>query len=661
MLSFLVKACKDVFPPSELHAQLIKPIQRVCRYPLLLSQLVKVTETSAPHYDELRKGQEASERVARRVNEALRRSENELAVVDLNERVEDWKDHHINGFGHLLLKDVFYVIKGESEREYHVYLFDKIILCCKEIGSGGRKNSRAAAKRQSNKTTKDLQLKGRIFINNVNETEPVLKNGAFTDQIAGYVLIGFGQTGSYQLRVEWKGETGIEMFHIKCRTEETLRIWHKTIQKAVEDALVARQRRSMNQNQRRIASPQSQFPNTPMSEFGTPSGYPSSIAEHRHGSMPSASTSRNVFDEEHGDYFDALDSRATARRLANTQSLPAGPRGDASTSARPRAQTEDASSAVYNQWRHQNGPTVPNMPRGASISSTASDMSSQAGSLRSSTSSRALRSKQSHDWGSAGFSPNRAYDDEYARVSDNGRTIIARNGSQASLPSHVYAAAQASAAVAPPILRSRSASSPHVYQMPMMRTGSSTSDSYPGNAHVPHVPPLNLLTKGKGNMTSATLHSSASASTNDDARRFSQSSMDSHRSSGDSSQSQSYTNITSPSSAAGMSSASLPFMAQRKYSGEAVAVRIKVRFGKDAYVIAVLSSITYQELADKVAKKIRLCGDQSQLDETALRIRYEDEEGDKILISSDEDILLAFEGARTSQASGGPVLTVYVD
>ena len=82
---------------------------------------------------------------------------------------------------------------------------------------------------------------------------------------------------------------------------------------------------------------------------------------------------------------------------------------------------------------------------------------------------------------------------------------------------------------------------------------------------------------------------------------------------------------------------------------------------RDSFIIAVLSSITYQSLLEKVVKKIRTCGDQSSFtDESALKLRYEDEEGDKILISSDEDITLAFEGARTTQ-SGTPFLTVYID
>jgi cell division control protein 24 len=140
-----------------------------------------VTDHTASHFDELKKGWEASKRVADRVNEALRRSENELAVVELGRRVEDWKNHDINGFGALLLQDSFFVIKNESEREYHVYLFEKIILCCKEIDKSSKKSSKSnsmiSTKRQSTKRKPDLQLKGRIFINNVLEATPTLRNG----------------------------------------------------------------------------------------------------------------------------------------------------------------------------------------------------------------------------------------------------------------------------------------------------------------------------------------------------------------------------------------------------------------------------------------------------------------------------------------------------
>lgn len=94
-------------------------------------------------------------------------------VKELESRVEDWKGHNINTFGSLLLEDVFMVAKSDTEREYHVFLFEKILLCCKEVlPNNPKKNSKSNSllkqklpPGKKSKTT--LQLKGRIFINNV--------------------------------------------------------------------------------------------------------------------------------------------------------------------------------------------------------------------------------------------------------------------------------------------------------------------------------------------------------------------------------------------------------------------------------------------------------------------------------------------------------------
>lgn len=141
-----------------------------------------------PHYEELKAGQEATKRIADKINEAQRRAENEQTVKSLHTRVGDWKGHHLENFGELLLDDVFVVTKSEIDREYHVFLFEKIILCCKEAvtqptkgGKGANKNS-ALLKKQAvppplilpggnGKTQKNtpLLLKGRIFLGNVTQ------------------------------------------------------------------------------------------------------------------------------------------------------------------------------------------------------------------------------------------------------------------------------------------------------------------------------------------------------------------------------------------------------------------------------------------------------------------------------------------------------------
>lgn len=136
----------------------------------------------------MKAGQEATKRIADTINEAQRRAENEQTVKSLHARVSDWKGHHLENFGELLLDDVFVVTKSEIDREYHVFLFEKIILCCKEAaaqplknGKGGNKGS-ALLKKQSTstpltlpggngKTQKNtpLLLKGRIFLGNVTQ------------------------------------------------------------------------------------------------------------------------------------------------------------------------------------------------------------------------------------------------------------------------------------------------------------------------------------------------------------------------------------------------------------------------------------------------------------------------------------------------------------
>lgn len=138
---------------------------------------------------------EASKRVLDKINEAQRQAENEQVVKNLQSRVDDWKGHHLENFGRLLLDDIFIVTKSEIDREYHVFLFEKIILCCKEAlppAPNGRKvnKSNSILKKQSTqspfqlpggfnnpqKKTTPLLLKGRIFLGNVTQALPTGNN-----------------------------------------------------------------------------------------------------------------------------------------------------------------------------------------------------------------------------------------------------------------------------------------------------------------------------------------------------------------------------------------------------------------------------------------------------------------------------------------------------
>ncbi|GAA6036256.1 hypothetical protein JCM8097_006862 [Rhodosporidiobolus ruineniae] len=746
----LSKLAHVLDPVSELAPLLIKPVQRICKYPLLISQLLKNTPNDWPHHDELKAGLESIMRVTDKVNEEKRRKDNLQAVNDLANRVEDWKGHDIASFGELLLQETFVVIKSENEREYNVYLFERIILCCKEVGATGKKDkkSNSILKRPPSQRINRLQLKGRIFVNNITGAAQVNH-----------------RSGQYLLEVRWRGDLNEEAFIIKCRTEELLRQWQKAINKAVEEAPTKRRAHHLSASRRSdrvpggppgVHSPNSQFPSTPMSEYGpmssaasihsyqtdfgsstsaySPYGYPSNPAQPSyppgHGPPPGAGAGAGAhgfgFDDDGVDevYEPSESGRSTpgsSRRgpPGATRSLPPQAheqRELPGLPGRPRAQTEDSNGNVIHQWRTgggvpgQNG--APGLPtRGMSgHSSTGSD----AHSLRSSASSRQLRSKQSAEWGATGpvtASPamgyarlpeGAGYEELTPRAGGAGGASVYRQASHGPLP--------AGAGGAPPMLRNRSASSPNIYGPPGGAGRFVDSPQLPDQPHpgeyaaggggyaypAAHgqISSSSTVRAGGGEKSSSramggtnsggTVASASSVSTGH-KKRFSSSSVATDRSSATSAHSGGglpySSSTTSPASSVPPVSAGLPPLPSSSSSRapplpslpahprippgaaaptppppqpSANAVRVKVYFGEDTFVVVVLDTVPYSDLVDKVLKKIRMCGgDKARVDQSALRLRYRDEDGDRIMITSEEDTAMAFETARAMTAEKG--------
>ncbi|XDG03479.1 hypothetical protein ABKA04_003094 [Annulohypoxylon sp. FPYF3050] len=156
------------FDFNTLDSFLLKPMQRLVKYPLLLKSLLKKCEDDTIKAD-LTGGIDAAERVLTKANEAVDRDLLDEALEDLIRRVDDWKNHRVESFGRLLLHGVYTVVTGKSEQE------------------------------------KDL--KGRIFMTNVTE------------------VLSFAKPGSYTVQIWWKGDPGVENFIIKFSNEETMKKW----------------------------------------------------------------------------------------------------------------------------------------------------------------------------------------------------------------------------------------------------------------------------------------------------------------------------------------------------------------------------------------------------------------------------------------------------
>ncbi|CAH7671680.1 expressed protein [Phakopsora pachyrhizi] len=707
----------DILDPNyELPTFLIKPVQRICKYPLLLQQLVKHSNPEGPYYQELKDGLASITRVTDGVNETTRQRENELAVNDLKERVEDWKGHELNSFGQLVLEDTFTVVKNESEREYHVYLFERIILCCKEVGAkldkkaskqsiSLKKSSQGNYQNTNGPKRKNTQqLKGRIFIANVMSATPRPSPPGYPQH-------------QYLLQVTWRGDTNEEYFSIRCRTEEQLKKWQAAITKAVDDS-VERRRRQVHHyssgSRSKMNSPLSQFPNTPQSDMGPPpysAGYSHHshhprIPEHPfanagHSNGAGSSSGRNFEDEEENYQTDGesiSNGRNTPsgmrRNAAGHRSMPAERPEVSYGPGRARSQTDDSTNASnITQWRsHAPTASMPPVPRGSQpyILSNESHVSA---SLRSSTSSRHLRHKQSQEWGAASSVTGSA---TTFRTEEEAMLPTLPSGPASGMPmSRQSHNSTSQTGMGPsfkqnlggiPMFRSRSASSPNIHQQPEGgRNPSWTGVGSSKNSGVPSVPslptsqqirgmplPTSILSGGRGHIKQKSSDSSVMGTdrSSTDSQRLAETarrngstvrSMASNRGNAQDrysgghaySQPSHYhqssihsSSITPNSSGNGIIS-----------SSNTSSIRFKLRSGGDTYVIVSLPNIGYDELVQKVFKKLKNCGVNKESKER-LRLRYEDEEGDLILICNDEDVGMAIEWMKSV---GSSHLLLYVD
>ncbi|CCH42223.1 Cell division control protein [Wickerhamomyces ciferrii] len=215
----------------ELQSFLIKPVQRLCKYPLLLKELIKYTDSSnspanqSSNFAELNLALEISKKIANDINENQRRVENVEVLKKLYDKVVDWKGYNVNSFGELLFFDKVIVkdnSKTSEEREFQVYLFENIIIFFKEILPQQKKSSITSLKKKSqtnllNSNQQEilgLELKGRISIANIYNISTI---------------------NHYLLNISWSGIKDTGSFLMKFKNEEIRTNWESCIRRLVSN------------------------------------------------------------------------------------------------------------------------------------------------------------------------------------------------------------------------------------------------------------------------------------------------------------------------------------------------------------------------------------------------------------------------------------------
>ncbi|KAF9647329.1 hypothetical protein BDM02DRAFT_3261751 [Thelephora ganbajun] len=582
---------------SELPAFLIKPIQRICKYPLLLESLLKAASpVDYPYYDELKKGCASTKRITDKINEAQRRAENMQTVRNLESRIEDWKGHHISNFGELLLEDVFVVKKSDVDREYHVFLFQRIILCCKELvlqpqnaKKVGKSNS--ILKKQAPNTLQiatsggpkakkstPLLLKGRIFLNNVTQATPR------------------SSSGTHSLAVWWRGDDDLEFFTLRCRNEEQLRQWEAAINKLINETAA---RRASERPAPRLAPPQSSASTSPILQQGGKLSRPENGQDHRYYHQTSGHRQT---------YGDTIASPVDRIYGGGVQGYPShyGFDGDGDDdyeeyppSNLPSGRATPLVGRRSLQPDLHDGQYVTSRMSGSNSSGFAVTSMTSGTSSRPSTGRTTPSVNGQHDPRlSSSRPPLRSQFSSTKLRPETMESRVKPNVTDVSVSQRLRSLSQPTSYLPKPAAPPLPSSSPWMDTPPNGKRGSGSSQS--SSDYSGHASPITPY----GSSESSLLRGSRS---------------------------QGFDNLTNANPN----------------------VKVKVHFNEDIFVIQVPLATEYSDLVERVGRKIRLCG--PRRDDGPLRVKYRDDDGDLVSLGSTEDVQMAFEMLKP----GGQV-TLYV-
>ena len=197
-----LKAKANIIDPVALESFLIKPVQRICKYHLLIRELIKNSPQDAPDIKELQEADFVMKQAADVVNEGQRRSENLAVFANLKSRIEDWKGIDPNRMGDLELYGNIVVSQGSVEKECESFLFSKILIMCRE----GKKML---------SSQKPLQIRANI-------------------QLSVLAGIDFREENCFNLALK-----GGESFIYKFQNEEQMKKWANMMEKLSGQPLTA--------------------------------------------------------------------------------------------------------------------------------------------------------------------------------------------------------------------------------------------------------------------------------------------------------------------------------------------------------------------------------------------------------------------------------------
>ncbi|XP_057184150.1 pleckstrin homology domain-containing family G member 1 [Triplophysa rosa] len=113
-----------------LGSYLLKPVQRILKYHLLLHEITTHLEKDSEMYDVIQEAIDTMQRVAWHINDMKRKHEHAVRLQEIQSLLTNWKGPDLIGYGELVLEGTFRFQKAKNERT--LFLFDKLLLITKK-------------------------------------------------------------------------------------------------------------------------------------------------------------------------------------------------------------------------------------------------------------------------------------------------------------------------------------------------------------------------------------------------------------------------------------------------------------------------------------------------------------------------------------------------
>ncbi|XP_061656791.1 phosphatidylinositol 3,4,5-trisphosphate-dependent Rac exchanger 1 protein isoform X1 [Syngnathoides biaculeatus] len=195
-----------------LEGYLLTPIQRICKYPLLLKELLKRTPKKHADYPAVEEALQAMKAVCSNINETKRQMEKLEALEQLQSHIEGWEGTNLTDIcTELLLHGNLLKISAGNIQERVFFLFDNLLVYCK-------RKSRVSGKKTT-KRTKSINGPLYVFRGRINTEVMEVEN--VEDGTADYHSNNYTVTNGWKIHNTAKNK----WFVCMAKTAEDKQKW----------------------------------------------------------------------------------------------------------------------------------------------------------------------------------------------------------------------------------------------------------------------------------------------------------------------------------------------------------------------------------------------------------------------------------------------------